>query len=96
MAVSKFENYSDFKRKIELSQFVIDFEEDVSFFIMPTLIKFEKLANAFFSHPRFGKIIAKLFPKEFVYNAVAGYLMPNVIKSGIGCYYITILKRKPA
>lgn len=94
MAVSEFENYDDFKQKIKQSNFNIDYEEDVSSYIVPTLKKFEKLANIFFDHPRLAKIIAKIFPKEFVYNAVAGYLLPNMINLGIGCYYITILRKK--
>ena len=61
---------------------------------MPTLKKFEKLANIFFNHSRLAKIIVRLLPKEFTQNAISGYLMPDLIKIGLGCYFITILKKQ--
>lgn len=93
MGVSKFQNYDEFVRSINKTSFEIIYEEDVSAFILPTLVRFERLAKTFFNHPFLAKAISRLFPPEFVYNAIAGYLMPNMIKMGVGCYKITILRK---
>lgn len=94
MAINEFEQYENFKRKAMTVGFTIDFEEDVSTFIVPNLKKFEKLTKFFFNHRTLAKIIIKIFPKEFVYNAIAGYLLPNMIELELGCYLITILKKR--
>ena len=55
--------------------------------------KFERLANRLFNSPLLAKIIVKILPKEFTYNAISGYLMPTLIKMGVAAYIITILKK---
>jgi len=94
MALKEFETYHDFKEKISSSDFVIKFEEDVSLYVLPTMQKFERIASKFFRFPLFMKIITKLFPYEFTYNSISGYLMPFLIRSGLSSYWITVLQKK--
>lgn len=96
MAVPNFDTYRTFINKARKSGFSIEYEEDVSKLIMPTLRKFEKLAHHYFCYSLPAKIIAKIFPKEFLFNAVSGYLFPEAIKRGLGSYYITILRKPEA
>ncbi|MBI2356440.1 class I SAM-dependent methyltransferase [Candidatus Dojkabacteria bacterium] len=93
MAVEKFEEYEDFNKTIKSSGLSILKEEDVSVFVLPTMKRFEKLAKAFFKIPPLAKLISKILPEEFTYNAISGYLMPALIEEGIASYVITILKK---
>lgn len=93
MAVSEFEGYPSLLDKAKKVGFEIVLSEDVSLFILPTLRKFEKLAMTFFKHPRVARLISKIFSKEFIYNAVSGLLMPNLIEDGLANYYITVLRK---
>lgn len=91
MAVSNFEVYQDFLKKVKKLNFKVVEEENVSKYIMPTLRRFEKLAKIFFASPSFARIISRIFPAEFIYNSISGYLLPNLIEENIACYYITIV-----
>lgn len=93
MALEKFENYADFKGKIKRANFTLHFEENVSSYVMPTMRKFERLAQKFFSHPVLAKVIVNVFPKEFTYNSLSGYLMPFLFETEVFSYWITILKK---
>lgn len=93
LAVGNFEEYSDFLKTARTSDFTIEEEDDVSYFILPTLYRFERLAKIFFHYPQLAKFITKIFPKEFTYNAIPGLLMSTLIKLNIGGYFITILRK---
>ena len=93
MALNKFESYESFRKKTAESKLTIESEEDVSSYVIPTMEKFERLANRLFNSPLLAKIIVKILPKEFTYNAISGYLMPTLIKMGVAAYIITILKK---
>lgn len=93
MAVNFFDYYKEFKNKIISSKFIIEKEEDVSEFVLPTMNRFEKSANSFFRSIFLAKLVAFLLPKEFVYNAIAGYLMPTLVKDNVFSYRIFILRK---
>lgn len=93
MAVNEFEDYVSVINKAKKLGFKVLSSEDVSQFIMPTLKRFEKLAKRFFQHPQLAKVISKFFSKEFTYNAISGFLMPNLVALNLGSYYITVLKK---
>lgn len=93
LAVSEFEEYNSFLMKAKQQGYKVVEEEDVSPYILPTLRRFERLAKIFFAVPLLAKVTAKLLPPVFIYNIVAGYLFPEIITSGIGCYYITVLRK---
>lgn len=94
MAVPAFESYKSFVRKAESAGFQIVYEENLSEFVVPTMRRFEHLAEIFFRHPRLSRMLAKIFPPEFVYNAVSGYLMPGAMKDKLFCYMLTVARKR--
>lgn len=93
MMVDKFENYNVVKNKISKQGFVLDREIDFSMKILPTLYRFEGLANFAFNLGAFSRLLTKLLPSNFTNNAISGYLMPDLIKTGIAKYYLSVYKR---
>ncbi len=93
MAVENFELYDSFIQKATQQGFFIDFQEDVSQYILPTLYRFEKLAKIYLKFSLLAKFGRKILPDIFIYNEISGYLMPDMIKRHVGCYYITVLKK---
>ncbi len=94
MAVPIFEQFDSVIEKAKSVGFKIEYDEDASMLIMPTLRRFERLADFYFAHPEIARRARKFLPDTFTLNAVAGYLMPNLIEQGIARYGITVL-RKP-
>lgn len=93
LALKKFENYYDFRKKIIKSGFKIVYEKDASRNVLPTFKRMEWFARAFFKISFLAKLIAKIFPEEFVLNVNSGYLLKDMIISKIMCYKITILRK---
>lgn len=93
MAVEKFELYEKLVEQARKNNFKIISEEDVSQFIIPTLEQLENKAKKFFKHTFLAKLFLRVAPKEFLYNAIAGYLFPDLIKLDVFNYRITILKK---
>jgi hypothetical protein len=93
MAVSEFLKYQDFKEIAKSKGLQLVEEEDLSKFVVPTMRRFEKLAKSFFNRPIRGKIISKIFPQEFTYNAVSGMLMPILFEESVSQYWVTVFKK---
>jgi len=94
MAVDKFQTYEDFLKIVKESKLKIIEEIDWTNNIFPSLIKFEKTANRFFKLKFFAKLILKIVPKEFSYNAISGYLMYILFKEhNLYKYQATICKK---
>jgi arsenite methyltransferase len=95
MSVNDFESYPAVRTIMLDSGFEIIFEEDVSDFTLPNVSRYEQMAaKAVFNHPAFGHWFVKIFPQEFSFNAISGYLMPLVIKMGIARYYLSVFRKK--
>lgn len=95
MTVANFDNYKEFRELLNRNDFEIIFEEDDSLEIMPSLNRFEKDANILLSLPQFiAKLIIKFFPSEFTFNAIAGYLMPELIESGVARYMVIVSRKR--
>lgn len=94
MALEKFEFYPDFIDKTRKNNFKIDFEEDASLFVIPNMDRFERKSAKFFKFPKIAKIAAKLFPKEFSYNTLFGYLTSTLMRMNTCRYMITVLKKE--
>lgn len=92
MAVSEFLQYRNFKNLATNAGLVTVAEENLSTYVIPTMCRFEKLADRFFRRPKIGKIISRLLPQEFTYNAVSGMLMPVLFKLGVSEYWVTVFK----
>lgn len=93
MAVEKFESYDSLINKVKENKFKIEFEENVSRFVIPTMDRFEKKAALFFKFPKLAKLSLQVFPKEFLYNAISGYLSSTLMRMNVCSYMITILKK---
>lgn len=94
MAVERFEKYSEVVAQIQQAGFDVEKEEDFTKNIFPTLYRFEKLANCLFFNVWIGKIITKVVSEEFAKNAIAGYLMPDLVSLGLAKYYLSVCTRK--
>lgn len=93
MALEKLEHYENFKKTVLDTGFIIESEENVSKYVLPTMSRFERLASSFFSMPKTAKLISWILPKEFLYNIISGYLMPDLINQKIAVHMITILRK---
>lgn len=94
MALESFEYYDSVVNKARENKFKVEFEEDVSKFVLPTMERFERKATKFFRFPMLAKFTAKIFPKEFLYNAIAGYLSAMLVETGVCSYMITVFKKE--
>jgi len=66
--------------------------EDVTQYVLPSMIIHERKSHDVFSHPMFGRVVKKLYPYEFMKNIMVMYLLPTSIRRQIFCYYIHVLK----
>ncbi len=66
---------------------------DLSQAVLPNLLRFERMAQLFFTVPLGGKIIKRLFP-YVAQNAIAGLLMPMASQAQILPYYRITLRRE--
>ncbi len=95
MAVEKFEPYAIF-RKMAKRRFKIINEKNLSRYILPNVYRFERMARLFFKSKGIATIIARIVPKEVTYNAIAGYLLPVLLKEQACIYMITVLQNNTA
>lgn len=93
MAVDRFEEYRAVVADVKQAGFDLEYEEDLTKNILPTLYRFEKLAKILFINKWTGKIIKKVVSEEFSRNAIAGYLMPDLVKLGLAKYYLSVFKK---
>lgn len=93
MAVDHFNKLENLRTEAEMSGFKIVKEVNFSDSILPSLFRFEKLANIYFQNPISSKLVNHMLPEMFIRNALSGYLMPELIKSKIAGYYMHILQR---
>jgi len=92
MALEKFEEYCSFKEKAK-NYFKTEYEEDASKYVIPTMERFEKTSSYFFRFPRLSKFLSKILPEELYYNLMPAYLMPEVMRKGVCCYMINVLRK---
>ena len=93
MAVNEIKVYKDFVKLGIEAGFKIETEEDVSLEIIPTLRRFEKYAKAFLRLGPVAKLFLKILPDKFTWNILSGYLLPEVMNSGLGKYMITVFRK---
>lgn len=96
MAVNDIKYFDDFKKISENQGFEVVNVEDVSAKTIPTMRRFERYANGFFRTGFIAKILLKLLPKKFTWNILSGYLLPEIMRSGLGSYKILLLRKKDA
>jgi ubiquinone/menaquinone biosynthesis C-methylase UbiE len=94
MALEKFESYESFIGKAKKEKFKVNFEEDVSKFVLPTMERFEKKAASFFKRNKTARLLSMILPKEFTYNIISGYLSTTLMRDNICIYMITVLSKE--
>ena len=87
MAVNKFEVTNDIESKATTAGFTLETKEDLSMNILPTVRRFEKMAQRFFNHPKLARLISSFLSEKFIRNSVAGYLMVPLIEQRVVGYY---------
>lgn len=93
MAVPYFDVYEDFMIVTKNVGLKAYYEKDYSANIIPSMRRMERLAKYFFLFPQVSRIIIKISPKVFVYNAITGYLMPDVIENNLAVYKMSVFKK---
>lgn len=93
MAINEFESLESFNKKVISTGFTVLKEENLSENILPTLLRFEKMANKFFKNKFLQKILTFIFPEKVIRNSISGYLMPNFIEEKIGFYIKHVLQK---
>ncbi len=93
MAVNTFQNINDIVKITEREHFRIIEQTDLSKNVLPSMRKIERLAKHLFKHRVISKILSRVFPSEIFNNAIAGYLMPDLIEYGIATYYKLIIQK---
>jgi ubiquinone/menaquinone biosynthesis C-methylase UbiE len=93
MVVPFFEAYSDVIRQAQQSGLTLIHDEDVSKFTLPTLRKLEGKAAFFLNRPWLSHFLIAITSPLFSANAIAAYLLPNLIEDNIASYHITVLAK---
>ena len=94
MAVPDFVTYDKFRETVSDSPLQLVEEFDRSRQIMPSLRRFEALADRFMSPRLKMRIMRALLPNALLHNVVSGYLFPTLMDMGAISYRLTVL-RKP-
>ncbi len=94
MAVPNFTQFEEFKKIGTNAGFELAEETDLSKNVIPTLSRVEKYANWFYGFPLWlQKLFVKIFPPEFSYNSISGYLMKDSIEAGLYRYLVFVFKK---
>jgi SAM-dependent methyltransferase len=93
MAVDCFHSLDVFKSEAAAAGLKLTDEICLSRDILPTLHRFERLAGYYFRYPALTKAVRHFLPEKFVRNALAGYLMPELIEAGVAGYYLHVFSK---
>lgn len=93
MAVDHFHELQDLRMETERIGLNLIKEVNFSDNILPSLFRLERLAKIYFQNPTLSRLTSYLLPEMFVRNSLSGYLMPELIKSGVAGYYMHILQK---
>ncbi len=93
MAVDHFHQLQDLRTTTKIIGLDLIKEINFSENILPSLFRFEKLAKIYFQNPTLSKLANFLLPEMFVRNSLAGYLMPELVKSEVAGYYLHIFQK---
>ena len=74
--------------------FKIEEKKDISYAIMPNLIRFHRLARKYFKYTFLSKVILAVLPSNLIKNTIAGLLMPFSIQQKIQSYHRIILYKE--
>lgn len=93
MAVPDFMAYSEFLSIVDDSPLSLTEHHDRSDQIMPSLRRFETLANRFMSPRLKYRVMRAVLPKPLLHNVVSGYLFPTLLQAKTISYWLTGLRK---
>lgn len=93
MAVNEFEYFDNIKKYAMSNNFKEITINNLSKNILPNMQRFKNIVNKGMKLGFIFKGLCKILPKEFVGNAISGYLMSETIENGLFCYYEHIYKK---
>ena len=93
MAVPDFMPYGAFVDDVRGSPFELAEQQDRSDQIMPSLRRFEALADRFMGTRFKYRLMRAALPKVLLHNVVSGYLFPTLMEMGAISYWLTVLQK---
>lgn len=93
MAVNKFHELQEFESAAKEANLELIEKENLSKKIIPTLYRFEKIANLYLKNPLLNKIMNATLPEMFLRNGLAGFLMPDLVENNIAVYYLHVFQK---
>ncbi len=94
MAVNKFHELQEFEKAAKESNFELIEKENLSPKIIPTLRRFEKIANLYLKNSLLNRIMNATLPEMFLRNGLAGFLMPDLVENNIAVYYLHVFRKR--
>lgn len=85
--------YDRLQKTLRDEHFTIVKENNLSERVLPSMQRLEKKAATLFRHPRLARLATTLVGATVTGNAIAAYLMPVSVKSGLFQYWLTVAKK---
>ncbi len=95
MAVESFEEIDVFRHKLNNSGFGLVEERDLTENVLPSMERLRKIAQVYYRFPAVARLLKALLPERITQNSIGVLLLPDIVRSNIGCYYLHVLQ-KPA
>ena len=93
MSVNKFRSLEEFELLAQNAGMKLVTKSDYSKQILPSLYRFEKLAKIYFEHRTVSKLANIILPEMFLGNALAGYIMPDLVNLGTTGYFLHVFQK---
>lgn len=93
MAINSKDTYKSIVNNFRDLGFILEYENNVSKKVIPSMRRLEKFAKLFFKYLFFAKTLKVVLPLEVTLNAITAYLWVPLTKKGVTVYYITVFKK---
>ena len=94
MGVSEFEYYENIKNYANRNNFKEIEIKELTREILPNTDKFKNIVEKCMKFGVLFKFFCKILPREFVGNAISGYLLSEALEEKLYCYYEHIYKKE--
>jgi ubiquinone/menaquinone biosynthesis C-methylase UbiE len=68
--------------------------EDISYAVMPNVLKLQGLAKRYFKHKLLAKLLLAVLPNKLLKNAIAGLLIPATLQAKAQGYFQVVLRKQ--
>lgn len=96
VAVAHFQRYGELLALAEQAGLEVVEKADHSRAVLPSMMRFERKAAGLLARPLPAHLVARALPAKFTWNIVAGYLFPDLIRSGVFSYRYTLFRKSGA